>query len=458
MMTADGQRQDARACRGCPACRRRARKQQQPKAKKKNAPGRVRQPGQAQRHAASAAGRRRSGGRVRRPQNMDPAALQKAHGRLRAARRTCATGSASSPASDPESATCGPAAAPARRGAARRGAPGPLGRRRGDPAPSRYATPRRLVRRAGSCPDWSTPTATSVWRPTGAVPDDAGRAACAGRPGRRRAAAARRRQPGRHPLDRRPRRPAADHPRRTPHRPPEALPAQLRRRGRARRAGRRGRAPGGAAATAGSSWSGTGSTGTSATSPRCGRSTRRRAAIARAHELGVRVTAHVFGEQAAAELVAAGIDGIEHGTGHRRRRDRADGRASGRPGADHAAAGQLRALRRGRVRRGSRPTLRHMRALYARRLDTFGGRARRRRADLRRHRRRRLSAARTGRRRRSRRWAPSCRPRTRLGRRVVGGPRPGSAVPTTLVDGAPADLSCSTPTRAPTWRCCGRRG
>ena len=39
------------------------------------------------------------------------------------------------------------------------------------------------------------------------------------------------------------------------------------------------------------------------------------AAIARAHELGARVTAHVFGEQAAAELVAAGIDGIEHGTG-----------------------------------------------------------------------------------------------------------------------------------------------
>ncbi len=39
------------------------------------------------------------------------------------------------------------------------------------------------------------------------------------------------------------------------------------------------------------------------------------AAIARAHELGVRVTAHVFGEQAATELVDAGIDGIEHGTG-----------------------------------------------------------------------------------------------------------------------------------------------
>jgi imidazolonepropionase-like amidohydrolase len=39
------------------------------------------------------------------------------------------------------------------------------------------------------------------------------------------------------------------------------------------------------------------------------------AAINRAHELGCRVTAHVFGEQAVKELVAAGIDGIEHGTG-----------------------------------------------------------------------------------------------------------------------------------------------
>ena len=27
------------------------------------------------------------------------------------------------------------------------------------------------------------------------------------------------------------------------------------------------------------------------------------------------MTAHVFGEQAVSELVAAGIDGIEHGTG-----------------------------------------------------------------------------------------------------------------------------------------------
>ncbi len=40
-----------------------------------------------------------------------------------------------------------------------------------------------------------------------------------------------------------------------------------------------------------------------------------RAAIDRAHQLGCRVTAHVFGEQALEELVGVGIDGIEHGTG-----------------------------------------------------------------------------------------------------------------------------------------------
>lgn len=39
------------------------------------------------------------------------------------------------------------------------------------------------------------------------------------------------------------------------------------------------------------------------------------AAITRAHELGVRVAAHVFGEQALPGLIAAGIDSIEHGTG-----------------------------------------------------------------------------------------------------------------------------------------------
>ncbi|HEX2362158.1 MAG TPA: amidohydrolase family protein [Jiangellaceae bacterium] len=38
-------------------------------------------------------------------------------------------------------------------------------------------------------------------------------------------------------------------------------------------------------------------------------------AIARAHELGARVTAHVFGEDALPDLLDAGIDGIEHGSG-----------------------------------------------------------------------------------------------------------------------------------------------
>ena len=40
-----------------------------------------------------------------------------------------------------------------------------------------------------------------------------------------------------------------------------------------------------------------------------------RAAIDAAHEEGARVTAHCFDEQSVAELVGAGIDGIEHGTG-----------------------------------------------------------------------------------------------------------------------------------------------
>ena len=40
-----------------------------------------------------------------------------------------------------------------------------------------------------------------------------------------------------------------------------------------------------------------------------------RAAVARAHELGARVAAHVFGEDALPGVIAAGVDSIEHGTG-----------------------------------------------------------------------------------------------------------------------------------------------
>lgn len=39
------------------------------------------------------------------------------------------------------------------------------------------------------------------------------------------------------------------------------------------------------------------------------------AGVARAHELGTRVAAHVFGEDALTGLIAAGVDSIEHGTG-----------------------------------------------------------------------------------------------------------------------------------------------
>jgi imidazolonepropionase-like amidohydrolase len=38
-------------------------------------------------------------------------------------------------------------------------------------------------------------------------------------------------------------------------------------------------------------------------------------AIEQAHRLGVRVTTHVFGEQALPEVLAAGVDCVEHGTG-----------------------------------------------------------------------------------------------------------------------------------------------
>ncbi len=39
------------------------------------------------------------------------------------------------------------------------------------------------------------------------------------------------------------------------------------------------------------------------------------AAVGRAHQAGARVTVHVFGEQAADDAIAAGVDCVEHGTG-----------------------------------------------------------------------------------------------------------------------------------------------
>lgn len=95
-----------------------------------------------------------------------------------------------------------------------------------------------------------------------------------------------------------------------------------------------------------------------------------RAAIQRAHELGARVTAHVFGEQAATELVEAGIDGIEHGTGltaptialmAQRQVVLVPTMVQLENFESFAQAGQVRF-----------PTYAaHIRALYARRLQTF---------------------------------------------------------------------------------------
>ncbi len=70
-----------------------------------------------------------------------------------------------------------------------------------------------------------------------------------------------------------------------------------------------------AGVTAGSSWSATGSTAASAIWRRCGPTTCSSEAIDAAHAEGARVTAHVFGEDALPGLINAGIDCIEHGTG-----------------------------------------------------------------------------------------------------------------------------------------------
>ena len=144
-------------------------------------------------------------------------------------------------------------------------------------------------------------------------------------------------------------------------------------------------------------------------------------AIAAAHEAGARVTAHCFSEDSLPDLLAAGIDGIEHGTGFTAA---TTGRAAAQGVAvvptlvniatfpDLAAAGQERF-----------PVwAAHMRALHARRLEHRPGPARGRRPAVRRHRRRRQPAPRAGRARgrRARRCRPAAGRRRR--RRVVGRP------------------------------------
>ena len=79
---------------------------------------------------------------------------------------------------------------------------------------------------------------------------------------------------------------------------------------------RGGRPEAGAApATAGSSWWGTGSTATPATSRRSFPARVLKDAVAAAHDEGARVTAHCFAEDTLDDMLDAGIDCIEHGTG-----------------------------------------------------------------------------------------------------------------------------------------------
>ena len=95
------------------------------------------------------------------------------------------------------------------------------------------------------------------------------------------------------------------------------------------------------------------------------------AAIERAHQLGARVTAHCFGEESVHELVRAGIDGIEHGTGldpdtielmAQRQVALVPTLVNLENFPGFADAGEAKFPRYAA----------HMRALYARRLDTIG--------------------------------------------------------------------------------------
>ncbi len=94
-------------------------------------------------------------------------------------------------------------------------------------------------------------------------------------------------------------------------------------------------------------------------------------AIERAHRLGARVTAHCFGEESVHELVRAGIDGIEHGTGlddstielmAQRQVALVPTLINLENFPGYADAGQAKFPRYAA----------HMRALYARRLETIG--------------------------------------------------------------------------------------
>ena len=200
--------------------------------------------------------------------------------------------------------------------------------------------------------------------------------------------------PVRHPLDRRPRGPAEDHPRRPSHRPHQPLHPQLRPRDRAGGPGRLRRPGGPPRRRLGQARRRLDRPRRRATWRACWPRGAVEAAIAEAHRLGARVTAHCFAEDSLRDLVEAGIDCIEHATGPDRGHHPAVRRARRRHRPD---AGQHRHLpaARGR-RRGQVPALVGPHAAAARApLRHRARRLRRRGPRLRRHRRGRL-ARRTG--------------------------------------------------------------
>ena len=190
---------------------------------------------------------------------------------------------------------------------------------------------RRSTSRAGCCPAWSTRTATSGWTPTERSTGTT-EAAGARRPRRRRPAAARRRFRRRHPLGRRARGPAPAGPGRPAHRPAASgtsattrtrssrpsLPTYVARRGPPRRrlgqAGRGLDRPRGRRSRAllarWTRWT-----------RRCGRARRRGPGDRPLLRRGLRCR----------DLVEAGIDCIEHGTGLTDETIAAAGRSAGVP-------------------------------------------------------------------------------------------------------------------------------
>ena len=195
----------------------------------------------------------------------------------------------------------------------------------------------------------------------------------------------------------------------------------------------------------------TGSTAASATSrPEWPRDVLE-AAIAAAHAEGARVTAHTFGTDALPDLIGAGIDCIEHGTGLT---EDLIGEMAARGTAvvptlvnvenfpGFAAAGEQKF-----------PSYAEHDAAAVRELGRRRpGRVRGRRAGVRRHRRRRRHRARPDRRRDPRAARRrDCRPRRRW-RRRPGRRAPGWACPASR-RAHRRTWSSSTPTRGRTWTC-----